>query len=228
VAVAENELLESARNHADEIVVARLRPKVHKALECLPDVARLIPAGMDDASAFRAAGEVQNAYRKLVDAAELVDQTIELRRQMCNNAGNAAAIDFPQPNVFRDAEFFAEHVIYTPFVFLLLAPAVFGDERRDPVRRFLAWRPIAYVGMISYSFYLYHFVVIVQVARWWEAAGWGSLPQRPLEWIPWLIAGYAGTIALGSLSFHFIEKPFMNLKYRSRRPAAVAQAKAAP
>ena len=106
VAVAENELLESARNHADEIVVARLRPKVHKALECLPDAARLIPAGMDDASAFRAAGEVQNSYRKLLDAAELVDQTIEIRRQMCNNVGNAAAIDFPSPNVFRDAEFF--------------------------------------------------------------------------------------------------------------------------
>ena len=102
VAVAENELLESARNHADEIVVARLRPKVHKALECLPDVARLIPAGMDDASAFRAASEVQNAYRKLIGAAELVDRVVEIRRQMCN----AAAIDFPQPNVFRDAEFF--------------------------------------------------------------------------------------------------------------------------
>ncbi|MCA1673890.1 MAG: hypothetical protein LC799_17375 [Actinobacteria bacterium] len=106
VAVAENELLESARNHADEIVVGRLRPKVHKALECLPDAARLIPAGMDDASAFRAASEVQNAYRKLIGAAELVDRVVEIRRQMCNNAGNAAAIDFPQPNVFRAPEFF--------------------------------------------------------------------------------------------------------------------------
>jgi hypothetical protein len=61
---------------------------------------------MDDASAFRAASEVQNAYRKLIGAAELVDRVVEIRRQMCNNAGNAAAIDFPQPNVFRDAEFF--------------------------------------------------------------------------------------------------------------------------
>jgi len=57
---------------------------------------------MDDASAFRAASEVQNAYRKLIGAAELVDRVVEIRRQMCN----AAAIDFPQPNVFRDAEFF--------------------------------------------------------------------------------------------------------------------------
>jgi len=61
---------------------------------------------MDDASAFRAASDVQNSYRKLLDAAELVDRVVEVRRQMCNNAGNAAAIDFPQPNVFRDAEFF--------------------------------------------------------------------------------------------------------------------------
>jgi hypothetical protein len=55
---------------------------------------------MDGARAFRAAGEVQNAYRKLSDAAELINGVIEIRRQMCNNAGNAAAIDFPQPNVF--------------------------------------------------------------------------------------------------------------------------------
>jgi len=100
VAVAENDLLVTARDHADEIVTGRLCPKMEKALECLPDAARLIPAGMDEASAFRAAGEVQNAYRKLLDAAELVDRVVEIRRQMCNNAGNAAAIDFPSPNVF--------------------------------------------------------------------------------------------------------------------------------
>jgi len=50
---------------ADEIVTDRLRPKVEKVLECLPDAARLISPDMDDASAFRAAGEMQNAYRKL-------------------------------------------------------------------------------------------------------------------------------------------------------------------
>ena len=135
---------------------------------------------------------------------------------------------------FRDKDFFAEHVLYTPFVFLLLLPAVFGDERRDLVRRFLAWRPIAYVGMISYSFYLYHFAVIVQVAWWWDAAGWGRLPDAPLEWVAWMAAGLAGTIVLGSLGFHLIEKPFMNLKYRGARsrhqgpPAEAAQARAAP
>jgi peptidoglycan/LPS O-acetylase OafA/YrhL len=134
---------------------------------------------------------------------------------------------------YTDAQFFAEHVMYTPFVFLLLAPAVFGDDRRQPIRRFLAWKPIAYVGMISFSFYLYHFAVLVQQAKWWESAGWGTVPDTPLKWAAWLAGAFAGTVAVGSISFWLIEKPFMSLKYRGggkriAPQAEAAQAKAAP
>ena len=93
----------AAQDHADEIVIDGLRPKVEKVLECLPDAARLIPPGMDDATAFRAPSEVQNAYRQLTETADLVNRVMEVRRQMCNNAGNAAAIDFPAPIVFTPA-----------------------------------------------------------------------------------------------------------------------------
>lgn len=37
VEAAENDLLVTARDHVDQIVTGRLRPKVQKALECLPD-----------------------------------------------------------------------------------------------------------------------------------------------------------------------------------------------
>jgi peptidoglycan/LPS O-acetylase OafA/YrhL len=117
---------------------------------------------------------------------------------------------------YTDRQFFAEHVLYTPFVFLLLLPAVFGEDRRDPIRRFLAWRPIAYVGMISYSFYLYHFGVLVFQARRWNELGWGTVPDSGPKWAAWLICAYLGTVAVGSVSFWLIEKPFMNLKYRRR------------
>ena len=121
---------------------------------------------------------------------------------------------------YTDMQFFAEHVIYTPLVFLLLLPAVFGDDRRDWVRRFLAWKPIAWVGVISYSFYLYHFAVIVWQARHWNANGWGSVPDNGFEWMTWLVISYLGTVLVGSIGFLLIEKPFMNLKYRDRRSRA--------
>ena len=131
---------------------------------------------------------------------------------------------------YTDMQFFAEHVIYTPFVFLLLLPAVFGDDRRDWIRRFLAWKPIAWVGVISYSFYLYHFAVIVFQARRWNEQGWGTVPDGGLEWFLWLVPSYLATVLVGSIGFLLIERPFMNLKYRgrSRTEAGAAQRTAAP
>ncbi len=110
---------------------------------------------------------------------------------------------------YSDRQFYAEHILYTPFVFLLLAPAVFGDARRDLVRRVAGWRPLAHIGMVSYSFYLWHFAVIAQQARWW-----GTVPDTPLEWVAWLVPAFAATTLVASASFYLIERPFMNLKYR--------------
>jgi peptidoglycan/LPS O-acetylase OafA/YrhL len=38
--------------------------------------------------------------------------------------------------------------------FGLLLPAVFGDQRRGLVRRFLANPAVSYVGLVSYGVYL--------------------------------------------------------------------------
>jgi peptidoglycan/LPS O-acetylase OafA/YrhL len=125
---------------------------------------------------------------------------------------------------FSDRQFYAEHILYTPLVFLFLLPAVFGDERRDPVRRFLAWRPLAYLGLISYSLYLWHFAIFVQQAKWW-----GKVPDSTLEWVAWLVPGFVATVVVSSISFFAIEKPFMSLKYRGRRrELEAAHAHAAP
>jgi peptidoglycan/LPS O-acetylase OafA/YrhL len=118
---------------------------------------------------------------------------------------------------YSDRQFFAEHLLYTPFVFLLLLPAVFGDDRRDPIRRFLAWRPLAFVGLVSYSFYLYHFAVLVfQYRRWGE-----QVPQGGLEWLAWLVPAYLASVAVAAIGFYAIERPFMSgvrPAGRGRRP----------
>lgn len=64
--------------------------------------------------------------------------------------------------------------------------------------RLLQWRPVVYIGLISYSLYLWHWPLIVLVRY-----AMGMEPITP--YIPVLLAA---SLALGSLSYHFIEQPF--------------------
>ena len=51
--------------------------------------------------------------------------------------------------------------VYGAIGFALLFPLVFGTDRRSYVRRFVASRPMDWLGKISYSIYLWHMVFIV-------------------------------------------------------------------
>jgi peptidoglycan/LPS O-acetylase OafA/YrhL len=124
-----------------------------------------------------------------------------------------------------DPEYLARHVLYTLTVGCLLLPGVFGDPARGVVRRVLGWRPLQWVGTISYSFYLVHFAVIAQFLLWF------SVPTSAIGWIGWVGGTLAGGLLLGWIGYTCIEKPYMSLKDRvpARSPALeAAQAKAAP
>ena len=66
----------------------------------------------------------------------------------------------------------------------------------------LAWRPLAFIGKISYGLYLWHGLVI-----WWHIA-W------PLE--------VALSIGLACVSYFVLERPFLRLKDRFGRARAIA------
>ena len=51
--------------------------------------------------------------------------------------------------------------VYGAIGFALLFPLVFGTDRRSYVRRFVASRPMDWLGKISYSIYLWHMAFIV-------------------------------------------------------------------
>ena len=91
----------------------------------------------------------------------------------------------------------------------VVAPAVFGDPERGLVRRVLQWRPVAYVGLVSYGVYLWHVYVIRLIP--------GSMLRStsPAPIVVAVAGAFAGAVAIASLSYYFIERPAMRL---ARRP----------
>jgi peptidoglycan/LPS O-acetylase OafA/YrhL len=80
----------------------------------------------------------------------------------------------------------------------LVAGAATGNGERV-----LAWRPLAYLGIISYGLYLWHRPVM----RTFTDYGLGG--------VPWAVAVmFAVSIGLAFLSRRFIEDPFLGLKDR--------------
>lgn len=71
------------------------------------------------------------------------------------------------------------------------------------------WAPLSYVGMISLSVYLWHFPVLIMVGRFGWLAG-DSVPG--LAWNFLVVS--AVSIAFGSLTYRFIEKPALTYARR--------------
>jgi peptidoglycan/LPS O-acetylase OafA/YrhL len=104
-------------------------------------------------------------------------------------------------------EYIERHYLLAVIAVGLLLPALFGDPERGLVRRFLAWRVLAYLGLISYGAYLWHFAVLVQLDRW----GFGKVAAHTGQWI-WFAGGLAGGVGIATLSWYFFEKPILGFK----------------
>ena len=86
---------------------------------------------------------------------------------------------------------------------VLLANLLF-DPRWQAIVRAFEWRPVRFIGRISYGLYLYHMLI----NYWIEAA----LP--PLSRPAFLILSIAISVALASLSYFVIEVPLKPLRRR--------------
>lgn len=76
---------------------------------------------------------------------------------------------------------------------------------------FLDWRPVVFVGAVSYGMYLYH-MWCVHAAR--IALGKLGLSNLVFEFP----LALALTIGVSAASFYFYEKPFLDLRKRFRKP----------
>jgi peptidoglycan/LPS O-acetylase OafA/YrhL len=88
-----------------------------------------------------------------------------------------------------------------------------------PVGAVLAWRPLTYLGQISYGIYLFHMFVMY---AWWRFFRYFGIRY------PGVAASAAlytlSTVVLAALSWHFFERPINGLKrfFPYRRPASSA------
>jgi len=89
-----------------------------------------------------------------------------------------------------------------------------AGETPNAVSRALSLRPVVFLGLISYSLYLWHWPVWVFAQSW--------LMQAPDAW---QTAGCAAlTLALSVLSWRFVEQPFRRKDAMARKPLFVAAA----
>jgi peptidoglycan/LPS O-acetylase OafA/YrhL len=114
----------------------------------------------------------------------------------------------------------ADIVLTVGLCALLTLPAVFGDPQRGLVRRFLGWRPLMWVGLVSYGVYLWHLAVVSLLG---ESADPAHFAVRGLglaarlhhaTTLILLLATVPISLALAALSYYFVELPFLRRKER--------------
>jgi peptidoglycan/LPS O-acetylase OafA/YrhL len=108
----------------------------------------------------------------------------------------------------------------------LVAPAVLAEDRPGPVRAVLRFGPIRGLGVISFSFYLWHLTVAQLIGLredpfHFSAPGFGLVERvddaaTPLLWL----ATVAVSAAIGTVTYLLVERPFMRLGARRRTRVA--------
>jgi peptidoglycan/LPS O-acetylase OafA/YrhL len=121
---------------------------------------------------------------------------------------------------FDGAQFIARHELYTVVALGIVLPAIFGWTRRDPVRRLLALRPLLYVGLVSYAVYLWHYALILKLARGINDTLTGDLGLGlELRVLVYFVLGAAAAVAVATVSYQLVERPALRLKRLVAPPA---------
>jgi peptidoglycan/LPS O-acetylase OafA/YrhL len=98
------------------------------------------------------------------------------------------------------------HELRALIALCLLLPAVFGDDRGGAVRRLLADRRLQWIGLISYSLYLWHAVIVAKLADHGWVDRLGNAGFVPLA--------AAASVAVAALSFYAVERQGLRIGRR--------------
>jgi peptidoglycan/LPS O-acetylase OafA/YrhL len=106
------------------------------------------------------------------------------------------------------AQALARHWLYAAVALGVLAPAVLGRRDAGVIRRrVLGNRWLAWIGLISYGVYLWHYPILEEA---WLSTWVRSIPPHP--YVGFLLVGLAGGIAAATISYYVLERPLLRLK----------------
>jgi peptidoglycan/LPS O-acetylase OafA/YrhL len=97
----------------------------------------------------------------------------------------------------------AGYVLYGVVALLVLLPGVFAQANNQVPQRVLRNSLLGWIGLISYSFYLYHATVIEEITK-----------HITHEYLLVLLSAAALSIACAAASYYLVERPFMRLGRR--------------
>lgn len=105
-----------------------------------------------------------------------------------------------------------KHLLYLAYATGLVLPAVFGPQG-SALHKLLRFKPMVWLGVISYGIYLWHQAWIHQVMLWRG----DELFLTPYWQV--VVPALALTVVTATASYWLVEKPFLRLKDRPwRRP----------
>ncbi len=110
-------------------------------------------------------------------------------------------------------------VLYGLLGLFMIVPLVFGDQRRGLIRRFVNWKPIWWIGVVSYGFYLWHLNLMERLVTvpsptggppvWTGIRGW-----RLADANVWglILGAFVLGLSVAAASWYLIEKPLLRFK----------------
>lgn len=124
---------------------------------------------------------------------------------------------------------YREHLLgsqlaYDLYALLVVVPVALDVAGRSAVTRFLALRPVVFLGVVSYPLYLWHYQVLLWVRR--DVLSLGQTRGNPMVQ---LVVVLGVSLVIATASWFGLERPVIEWGRRRRRaPAAVSPPRATP